>query len=172
MKVKLTFTNYPNPNVLPPEKIRGPKGLTAFEFLQRASQLNPCYIFKYTQYSFGRYIITICGVEENRPVNYYWFIYINGKLSPVGADLLKPQDGDTLNFEYKLWKHGSHSTSNTSAEDHTTPIIPANHRTNTTAHHEYDSTLAVQGKGHKISAPNLKLVIAMTMAILFWNYFD
>jgi hypothetical protein len=94
-------------------------GTTAFEFLQLASQLNPCYLFNYTQFSFGRYITTICCIEENKAKNFYWFIYLNGKLSPVGADLLKPRNGDTLTFEYQMWKNTDHTTP---TPNPTTPI--------------------------------------------------
>ncbi|XP_028410477.1 uncharacterized protein LOC114533093 isoform X2 [Dendronephthya gigantea] len=120
VSVKLTFNNYPDPNVLPPQQIVAPNGTTAFEFLQLASQINPCYIFNYTTFSFGRYITTICCVEENVSTNYYWFIYLNGQLSPVGADLLKPKNGDTLKYEYRLWRNLNHTLPTNSTKAATT----------------------------------------------------
>lgn len=160
--MKLIFTNYPHPNVLPPQTVRAPKETTAFEFLQRASELNPCYIFKYIQYSFGRYITTICGVKENKKTNFYWFIYLNGNLSPVGADLLKPKNGDTLKFEYQVWKHHNHKTSiKITAKPSDSHTIP-----NTA-----ESPSTVSGKGHQISAPSLKIVISMAIGILAWKQF-
>jgi hypothetical protein len=101
VSVKLTFTNYPDPNVLPAEQVVAANGTTAFEFLQLAAQVNPCYIFNYTTFSIGRYITTICCVEENKTTNFHWFIYLNGKPSSVGADSLKPKNGDTLTYEYR-----------------------------------------------------------------------
>ena len=77
---------------------------TAYELLQLAAKLNPCYNYRYKQFSFGRYITTICCVEQNTTSGFYWFVYINSKSSPVGVDLLKPKDGDTLTFQYEQWK--------------------------------------------------------------------
>ena len=111
-------------------------GTTAFEFLQLASQLNPCYLFNYTQFSFGRYITTICCIEENKATQLYWFIYLNGIPSPVGADLLKPTNGDTLTFEYQM-------STNT---DHSTP--------------------APTGKGQQMPAVSLNVFISMAIGIL------
>jgi hypothetical protein len=86
-------------------------GTAAFEFLQLASQLNLCHIFNYTQFSFGHHITTICCIGENKAKQFYWFIYLNDiKLSPVGADLIKPKNGDTLMFEHQMWKNTDHTT--------------------------------------------------------------
>jgi hypothetical protein len=122
VSVKLTFTNYPDPNVLPAEQVVAANGTTAFEFLQLAAQVNPCYIFNYTTFSIGRYITTICCVEENKTTNFYWFIYLNGKLSPVGADSLKPKNNDTLTYEYRI-NHTTPGTNNIG----NTPIAPSLH---------------------------------------------
>ena len=191
MKVKLTFTNYPFPNVLPPQRVRAPKGTTAFQFLQRAAQLNPCYIFKYIKYSIGRYITTICGVKENKKNNFYWFIYLNGNLSPAGADLLKPKNGDTLKFEYRLWrKHviDNHATSIKSSNNYTSSIVPDANFTTQTISGNHSTTAAIpgdfdtipnkaggpsidSGKGQKMSASSSTFVILMAIGILAWKHF-
>jgi hypothetical protein len=104
VSVGLSFADYPSPNVIPFHEVDASSNTTAFELLQLAAKLNPCYNVRYKQYSFGRYITTICCVEQNTTSGFYWFVYINGKRSPVGADLLKPRDGDTLTFQYEQWK--------------------------------------------------------------------
>jgi hypothetical protein len=132
-------------------------GTTAFEFLQLASQLNPCYLFNYTQFSFGRYITTICCIEQNKAKNFYWFIYLNGKLSPVGADLLTPKNGDTLTFEYQMWK----------TTDHTTPAPrPRRGTPSTTPIINPKPT----GKGQQMPAASLNVFISMAIGILVWKY--
>ncbi|AKA67672.1 cell wall-binding repeat-containing protein [Clostridium scatologenes] len=43
---------------------------------------------------------------SDRKAGYYgidWFIYLNGKLTPVGATGVYPKEGDTLNFDYHEW---------------------------------------------------------------------
>ena len=78
------------------------QGTTAFELLQLASNQNPCYQFEYMIFKgLGHYITAICGVAQNKTANSYWFVYINNTLSPVGVDLLKPNNGDILKFEYR-----------------------------------------------------------------------
>lgn len=111
--VELSFTDHPSPNVIPAHDVVAPRNSTAFELLQLAAKFNPCYSFRYKEFSLGRYITTICCTEENKTSGFYWFVYINGKRSTVGVDLLKPNDADTLMFKYEQWK----PTQN----DHTTP---------------------------------------------------
>ena len=141
--VKLTFTNYPDPNILPAQQVVAPNGTAAFEFLQLAAQINPCYIFNYTVFSIGRYITTICCVEQNTTTNFYWFIYLNGELSPVGADLLKPKNGDTLTYEYRKW--------DSSITNHTTPL-----------------SSTPTAKGQKIFPQILHIFVGMAIGILAW----
>jgi hypothetical protein len=163
VSVKLTFTNYPNPDVLPPEQVIAANGTTAFEFLQLASQLNPCYLFNYTQFSFGRYITTICCIEENKAKKFYWFIFLNGKLSPVGADLLKPKNGDTLTFEYQMWK----------TTDHTTPAPTPRSGTPRSGTPRSGTPIInpkPTGKGQQMPAASLNVFISMAIGILVWKY--
>ena len=100
--MKLAFRNYPNPNVIPEQKVIAPNGTAGFELLQLAGKQHPCYTFNYKTFSFGRYITTICCVQENKIEKFYWFIYLNGEPSSVGVDLLKPKDKDVLLFEYRV----------------------------------------------------------------------
>jgi hypothetical protein len=173
VSVKLTFTNYPNPDVLPPEQVIAANGTTAFEFLQLASQLNPCYLFNYTQFSFGRYITTICCIEENKAKKFYWFIFLNGKLSPVGADLLKPKNGDTLTFEYQMWKTTDHTTPAPTPRSGTprsgTPRS-GTPRSGTPRSGTPIINPKPTGKGQQMPAASLNVFISMAIGILVWKY--
>ena len=111
--VQLSFSHLTNEDVIPAMNVTAAQETTAFQFLQLASKQNPCYLFQYITYgSLGRYITTICCVEQNTTSNFYWFVYINNTLSPVGVDFLKPNDGDILKFEYRFINNtdGSHSS--------------------------------------------------------------
>ena len=101
--VHLSFTDFENEDVIPALNITAAPGTTAFEFLQLAAQQNPCYLSEYLTYPrLGHYITTICCVTQNLTSNFYWFVYINNTLSPVGVDFLKPNNGDVLRFEYRF----------------------------------------------------------------------
>ena len=101
--VQLSFTDFANEDVIPALNVTAALGTTAFEFLQLAAQQNPCYLFEYLTYPrLGHYITTICCVTQNLTSNFYWFLYINNTLSPVGVDFLKPNNGDVLRFEYRF----------------------------------------------------------------------
>lgn len=104
VSVELSFTDHPSPNVIPASDVNAHRNSTAFELLQLAANFNPCYSFRYKVYSFGRYITTICCTKENNTSGFHWFVYLNGKRSAVGVDLLEPNDGDTLTFKYEQWK--------------------------------------------------------------------
>ena len=116
VEVQLSFTDLTNENVIPAINITTAQGATAFQFLQLASEQNPCYLFQYITYqSLGHYITTICCVEQNTTSNFYWFVYINNTLSPVGVDFLKPNNGDILKFEYRFINSTNGSHSNTTS---------------------------------------------------------
>ena len=100
--VQLRFTGFSNDDVIPAVNVSASQGKTAFQLLQLASQENPCYSFEYQKFpKLGRFITTICCVAQNTTTHFYWFVYINNTLSPVGVDLLKPNNGDILTFEYR-----------------------------------------------------------------------
>ena len=77
------------------------QGTTAFTILELASQQNTCYNATYQQFSFGRSIVSICGVASDSSKSRFWLIYINGVSAQVGIDGLKPNDGDIITFVYK-----------------------------------------------------------------------
>ena len=165
--VQLTFTNYPDPNILPLEQVVAPNKTTAFEFLQLAAQINPCYNFNYKVFSFGRSITTICFVKQNRTTNFYWFIYLNGELSPVGADLLKPKNGDILTYEYRKWDSSkSNHTSPTNIPQQTKPT-PSGIFTNTTPQSSIPTA-----KGQKIFPQFLHTLMGMAIGILTWKHLE
>ena len=161
VSVKLAFTNYPDPNILPLQQVVAPNETTAFEFLQLAAQINPCYNFKYKVFSIGRSITSICFVRQNTTTNFYWFIYLNGELSPVGADLLKPKNGDILTYEYGKW--------DSSSTNHTSPTnIPQ--QTKPTPNRIFISTTPQSStptaKGQKIFPQFLHIFMGMATGIL------
>ena len=104
VSVELVFTNYSNANFIPAMTVSVSQGSNAFDVLQQASQQNPCFRSEYIEYSFGRYITTICCLEQDSTPQggFSWFIYNNTELSPVGVDDLIPEDGDTITFKYEL----------------------------------------------------------------------
>ena len=113
--VQLSFTDFANEDVIPALNVTAALGTTAFEFLQLAAQQNPCYLSEYLTYPrLGRYITTICCVTQNLTSNFYWFVYINNTLSPVGVDFLKPNNGDVLRFEYRFINSTDDNRSETS----------------------------------------------------------
>ena len=104
--VELVFTNYSKANFIPAMTVNVSQGSNAFDVLQQASQQNPCFRSEYSQNRSGRYVTTICCLEEDFTPqgNFSWFIYKNTEFSPVGGDDLIPEDGDTITFQYKFWK--------------------------------------------------------------------
>jgi hypothetical protein len=96
------FTNYTNnANFIPAMSVSVPQGTIGFEVLQKASEQNPCFRFQYQTFSIGRFITTICCLEQDSTAGFYWLIYKNGVFSNVGVDLLTPVDGDTITFKYE-----------------------------------------------------------------------
>ena len=85
------------------------QGTKAFEVLELASEQNPCFRFQYKTYSFGRFITTICCLEQDSSAGFYWILYKNGVGSYLTADALTPTDGDTITFKYEnnygKWMH-------------------------------------------------------------------
>ena len=65
--------------------------------------INPCFRFQYKLFESpsGHYITSICCLEEDLEVGFYWRIYKNGQPSDVGIDDLTPADGDTITFKYE-----------------------------------------------------------------------
>ena len=129
--VQLSFSDLTNEDVIPALNITAASGSTAFDFLQLASQQNPCYLSEYITYpSLGRYITTICCVTQNKTSDFYWFIYINNTLAPVGVDFLIPNNGDVLRFEYRFYNSTDDNHTETSQaglfnkiSDHATFIV-------------------------------------------------
>ena len=79
-----------------------PKGTTAFEILKLAGQENPCYKAKYKVFpSLGRFITSICSIEQDPSAGLYWLIYENGNPAKFGVDQLKPKEGTRLTFRYE-----------------------------------------------------------------------
>ena len=151
-----------------------PNGTAAFDFLELAGELNPCYIFSYKTFSIGRYITTICCVQENRNESYYWFIYLNGKLSPVGADLLKPKDGNTLLFEYRFWdsRNSNHTLPTTRKTKPTTrKTKPTTRKTKPTTRKTKPTATPSQlldntnptGKGNQQAVLSLSIIFIMVV---------
>lgn len=54
--------------------------------------------------SMGVLVEEINGVAKNSGQNRYWYLYVNGELSPVGASQAKVKAGDEINWKYELSK--------------------------------------------------------------------
>lgn len=101
VSVKLSVINVKE-SAIPPVELRVAEGTTAFSILQLASQQSPCYKFEHQYYpDLGRFITSICCMEQNQIAKLYWMIYINGQLATVGVDNLKPKNGDRITFKYE-----------------------------------------------------------------------
>ena len=81
------------------ENIR--QGATAYDVLEKAKFLNPCYRATYRKRSYGRSVTSICCVRSDWRKRHYWVIYINGKPAQYGVDGLEPKDGDLITFKYQ-----------------------------------------------------------------------
>ena len=77
-----------------PKPVTVTEGTTAYEILEKAKAT-------YEKYSYGRFVTSICGVEQDWQKKQYWMIYINGKSAQYGFDGLKPKDGDKITFIHK-----------------------------------------------------------------------
>ena len=77
------------------------QGATAYDVLEKAKFLNPCYRATYRKRSYGRVVTSICSLALDWRKRQYWVIYINGKSAQYGVDELKPKDGDIITFKYK-----------------------------------------------------------------------
>lgn len=101
IRIELAFTNYTNSNFIPAMTVSVSSGTTAFDVLQKASEQNPCFRFQYQSFNIGRFITSICCLEQDPEAGFYWLIYKNGQLSNVGIDVLTPTNGDTITFKYE-----------------------------------------------------------------------
>lgn len=54
--------------------------------------------------SMGVLVEEINGVANNSGQNRYWYLYVNGALSPVGASQAKVKAGDEITWKYELSK--------------------------------------------------------------------
>ena len=77
------------------------QGATAYEILEKAKLLHPCFKATYEKKSYGRFVESICCVGSDWRKRHYWMIYVNGKSAQYGVDGLEPKDGDLITFKYK-----------------------------------------------------------------------
>ncbi len=70
-------------------------GNTVFDLLNQTAAVT------FTEYAYGKFILSINGVENNANNNgYFWQYWVNDELAPVAADNYVLSDGD-----YVLWKY-------------------------------------------------------------------
>lgn len=73
----------------------GLSGGTVFDVLNETANTT------YTEFAYGRFIVSVNGVENNAGGNgYYWQYWVNDELGPVAADKFSLEDGDQI-----LWKY-------------------------------------------------------------------
>ena len=76
------------------------KNSSAYNQLLQASKENR-FSIKVKNYSYGAFIDEIHGVANNSLRSTYWLLYINNKLSSVGASDCKIDIGDTIKWVYQ-----------------------------------------------------------------------
>ena len=101
MELLFNVTNVNKPDPKPVTVGNILQGTTAYEILEEAKSKDSCYTATYKKYSFGRFVTSVCGVEQDWRKKQYWMIYINGKSAQYGVDGLKPKNGDKITFIYK-----------------------------------------------------------------------
>lgn len=70
-------------------------GLTAFDILNQTAAVT------FTEFAYGKFVISINGVENNANQNrFYWQYWVNDELAPIAADNYILSDGDQI-----LWKY-------------------------------------------------------------------
>jgi hypothetical protein len=56
--------------------------------------------FKYQDSGAGAFIVAINGIQNDSAKNWYWLLYLNGKMAETGASDLKLKDGDRAEWRY------------------------------------------------------------------------
>lgn len=70
-------------------------GLTVFEILNQTAAVT------FTEFAYGKFVLSINGVENNAHQNgFYWQYWVNDELAPIAADYYVLSDGDQI-----LWKY-------------------------------------------------------------------
>lgn len=79
-------------------KLEVKAGETLIELMQNA-QNEKLLTFKTKNYSYGDFIYEINGTANNNSI--YWFLYVNGKRTPVGASQQKVYADDIIEWKYE-----------------------------------------------------------------------
>lgn len=73
---------------------------TAFDILLKA-QKHPCYNFEdKTNPIYGKFVTSICGVQNNKTSSQYWVFYVNNKEASVGVSFYRIKPNDVVEFRY------------------------------------------------------------------------
>lgn len=83
------------------QKIEFLDGESSFDVLLRLAATKGIAV-GYKQYSFGKMITRIGDIKAEG--TYYWALYYNGNYSILGAEDLKVQDGDLIEWKYESWQ--------------------------------------------------------------------
>lgn len=85
----------------PSVTVKVPRGKTNYELLDVAKLQNPCYAATYRKTSWGRSVMSICGVAKQPMLGYYWLTWVNDRKPHYGRDgKFRPKDGDFVTFRY------------------------------------------------------------------------
>lgn len=68
---------------------------TLGEFLEETGMI------EYSDSEYGRYIISVQGMSEDKDNQYWWYVEVNGKGTEVGIDEVPVKDGDQYKLELK-----------------------------------------------------------------------
>ncbi len=70
-------------------------GLTVFDILNQTAAVT------FTEFAYGKFVLSINGVENNANQNgFYWQYWVNDELAPIAADYYVLSDSDQI-----LWKY-------------------------------------------------------------------
>lgn len=70
-------------------------GLTVFDILNQTAAVT------FTEFAYGKFVLSINGVENNaHQKGFYWQYWVNDELAPIAADYYVLSDGDQI-----LWKY-------------------------------------------------------------------
>ncbi|MFX1562261.1 MAG: DUF4430 domain-containing protein [Promethearchaeota archaeon] len=73
----------------------GLSGGSVFDVLNETANIT------FTEFAYGRFIVSINGVENNAGSNgYYWQYWVNDELGPIAADNFILENGDQILWRY------------------------------------------------------------------------
>ena len=85
------------------------EGMNVQKAMEMAYAIPPGITFsiEYFGAEFGYLVLTVDGTTNEN--SYYWFLYVNGTLSPTGIDDTILSAGDAISLQYEIYNPATHS---------------------------------------------------------------